>query len=145
MKLIRYYFNHFFLDRGNIGCPPFHITDAVKRVAISFLDNHKTTAKSDVADNAGIQSMKSICSFSIQPNRGADRHRGLCKQAQLDCAVHGVRSSTLFWRVAPGQGAGRSQHRDSRRRSRRERQNQRRGFLRPLYFFVGPYFFPELN
>jgi hypothetical protein len=28
--------------------------------------------------------------------------------------------STLFWRKAPGQGAGRSQHRDSRRRSRRE-------------------------
>jgi len=38
-------------------------------------------------------------------NRGADRHRGPCKQTQFACAVHGVRSSTLFRRVAPGQGA----------------------------------------
>jgi len=53
-------------------------------------------------------------------NRGADRHRGPCKQTQFDCTVHGVRSSTLFRRVAPGQGARRSQHRDSRRRSRLE-------------------------
>jgi len=29
----------------------------------------------------------------------------------------------LFWRVATEQGAGRSQHRDSRRRSRLERRN----------------------
>ena len=53
-------------------------------------------------------------------NRGADRRRVPCKQAQLDCAAPGVRSSTLFRRVAPEQGT-RSQHRDSRRRSRRER------------------------
>jgi len=60
-------------------------------------------------------------------------HRAPCKQAKLDCAVHGVRSSTLFRRVAPGQGTWRSQHRDSRRRSRREFANQLRGFLRRLY------------
>jgi len=35
-------------------------------------------------------------------NRGADRHRGLCKQTQFDCAVHGVRSSTLFRRKRRG-------------------------------------------
>ena len=32
-----------------------------------------------------------------------------------------IGSSALFWRKAPGQGAGRSQRRDSRRRSRLER------------------------
>ena len=53
-------------------------------------------------------------------NRGADRRREPCKQAQLDCADSAVRSSALFWRKAPGQGTGRSQRRDSRRRSRRE-------------------------
>jgi len=37
-------------------------------------------------------------------NRGADRRRGPHKQTQFDCAVHGVRSSTLFWRGATGQG-----------------------------------------
>ncbi|MDZ4778033.1 MAG: hypothetical protein SGJ23_14730, partial [Alphaproteobacteria bacterium] len=36
--------------------------------------------------------------------RGADRRRVPRKQAQLDCVVRGVRSSTLFWRKAPGQG-----------------------------------------
>ena len=57
----------------------------------------------------------------FKANRGADRHRGPHKQTKFDCEVHGVRSSSLFWRVATEQGAGRSQHRDSRRRSRRER------------------------
>ena len=71
--------------------------------------------------------------FNMRPNRGADRRRGLYKQAQFDYTVHGVRSSTLFWRVAPGQGAGRSQHRDSRRRSRRERCGQGQQGL-PLIF-----------
>jgi len=37
-------------------------------------------------------------------NRGADQRRVPRKQAQLDCVVRGVRSSTLFWRKAPGQG-----------------------------------------
>ena len=36
--------------------------------------------------------------------RGADRRRGPCRQAQLACAVPGVRSSALFRRKAPGQG-----------------------------------------
>ena len=40
------------------------------------------------------------CIHIISANRGADLRRGPCKQAQLDCAVHGVRSSTLFRRVA---------------------------------------------
>ena len=35
-------------------------------------------------------------------NRGADRHRGPCKQTQFDCAVHGVRSSSLFRRKRRG-------------------------------------------
>ena len=39
-------------------------------------------------------------------NRGADRRRGLFRQAKLDYAVHGVRSSSLFRRGAPGQGTG---------------------------------------
>ena len=34
-------------------------------------------------------------------NRGADRRRGPCKQTQFDCAVHGVRSSSL---CTPGMG-----------------------------------------
>ena len=55
-------------------------------------------------------------------NRGADRRRGGCK---LACARRGVRSSALFWRQAPGQGAGRSQRLNSRRRSRRERLHNR--------------------
>lgn len=38
-------------------------------------------------------------------NRGADQRRGQRKQAQLDCDVHGVWSSSLFWRAATGQGA----------------------------------------
>jgi len=42
------------------------------------------------------------CSWA---NRGADRHRGLYKQAALDRKVHGDRSSTLFRRVATEQGA----------------------------------------
>jgi len=29
-------------------------------------------------------------------NRGADRHRGPCKQTEFDCVAHGVRSSSLF-------------------------------------------------
>ena len=33
-------------------------------------------------------------------NRGADQRRGRRKQALLDCVVHGVWSSSLFWRVA---------------------------------------------
>ena len=37
-------------------------------------------------------------------NRGADRRRVPCRQAQLACAVPGVRSSALFRRKAPGQG-----------------------------------------
>jgi hypothetical protein len=37
-------------------------------------------------------------------NRGADRRRVPRKQAQLDWVVRGIRSSTLFWRKAPGQG-----------------------------------------
>jgi len=63
---------------------------------------------------------RNLFQFLLPANRGADLRRGQRKQAQLDCGVHGVRPSTLFWRVAPGQGTGRSQHRDSRRRSRRE-------------------------
>jgi hypothetical protein len=42
--------------------------------------------------------------FEITDNRGADQRRGRRKQAQLDCVVHGVWSSSLFWRVATGQG-----------------------------------------
>ncbi len=46
--------------------------------------------------------MKSIIVFLGLSNRGADRHRGPCKQTQFDCAVHGVRSSTLFRRKRRG-------------------------------------------
>jgi len=40
--------------------------------------------------------------FHVLPNRGADRHRGPCKQTQFDCTVHGVRSSSLFRRKRRG-------------------------------------------
>lgn len=38
-------------------------------------------------------------------NRGADQRRVRREQAQLDCVVHGVWSSSLFCRVAAAQGA----------------------------------------
>nr|WP_320012438.1 hypothetical protein [uncultured Desulfobulbus sp.] len=43
--------------------------------------------------------------FPIGHNRGADQRRVPRKQAQLDCVVRGVWSSSLFWREATGQGA----------------------------------------
>ena len=50
-----------------------------------------------------IPSQVLIC-FYFSHNRGADRRRGPCRQAQLACADSGVRSSALFRRKAPGQG-----------------------------------------
>ncbi len=37
-------------------------------------------------------------------NRGADQHRVQCGQAKLVGTVHGVWSSTWFWRVATEPG-----------------------------------------
>ena len=40
----------------------------------------------------------------ITTNRGADQHRVQCGQAKLVGTVHGVWSSTWFWRVATEPG-----------------------------------------
>ncbi len=45
--------------------------------------------------------MNSFCQC-IGVNRGADQRRGRRKQALLDCVVHGVWSSSLFWRRGGG-------------------------------------------
>jgi hypothetical protein len=52
-----------------------------------------------------INNISPISDFLCEYNRGADRRRVLRKQAELVCVVRGVRSSTLFWRVATAQGA----------------------------------------
>ena len=59
------------------------------------------STKTHIAPKA-VSAIFNVSDTIVSPNRGADRHRGPCRQTQFDCAVHGVRSSSLFRRKRRG-------------------------------------------